>query len=91
MTCSVYRLESESLESATVVRHADRSVRIVGGWEIVWGFELTGRDPVDTRSLHIARREVDESCELGDGEYHRGLREPMESWETLYGARFFTF
>lgn len=66
MTCSVDRFESESLESAAVVRHADRSVWIVCRWEIVWGFELTGRHPVDTRSLHVERGEMDESCEFGD-------------------------
>ena len=64
VTSTVDRLYAESLRTPTEVGYSDRSIGFLRLGEIVWWFELASRYPVDTRSFHIDRREVDDTCEL---------------------------
>lgn len=68
MTCTVDRLDAESLSTTTKIGHSDRSIGLLRCWEIVRWFELARCHPVDTRSLHIDGREMDDTCELSGRE-----------------------
>ena len=83
MTGTVDRLESESFELATIVRHSDGSIRAISRREMVWWLEFASRHPVNPWSFHIESREMYDPCELCDREDHRRFREFFQTWERV--------